>query len=161
MPAMATKSARRVAGGAGWKRLLLGAVLVLVTKIAVGAVMFGLVLGDVHEAGSIAFRPEGTENHGIAMAGYVAWALAFAYLFARCFENRGWLEGMRFGLVVWLLYFVPMALGIHGYFVVGPAWTSFALLSGLAESLACGSVAARVFRSARAASRGAALGVSA
>jgi len=131
-----------------WKRILMSAVLVLVTKAAVGAIFFGLVFTDVHEGATTAFRAEGTENHGIAMVGYVAWSLAFSFVFARGFENRGWLEGARFGLIVWLLYFVPMTLGIYGYFVVGTEWMFFALISGLAESLACGSVAALVFRNA-------------
>jgi len=131
-----------------WKRILVSGLLVLVTKAAVGAIFFGLVFADVNEGAATAFRAEGTENHGIAMVGYVAWSLAFSYVFARGFENRGWLEGVRFGLIVWLLYFVPMTLGIYGYFVVSREWTIFALISGLAESLACGSVAAFVFRNA-------------
>ena len=131
-----------------WKRMTMSVFLVLVTKAAVGAIFFGLVFTDAQEATSTAFRAEGTENHGIAMAGYVAWSFAFSFVFARGFEKRGWLEGVRFGLIVWLLYFVPMTLGIYGYFVVGSEWTIFALISGLAESLACGSVAALVFRNA-------------
>jgi hypothetical protein len=82
------------------------------------------------------------------MIGYVAWSRAFSFVFARGFENRDWLGGVRFGLIVWLLYFVPMTLGLYGYFVVGADWMSCALLSGLAESLACGCVAALVFRDA-------------
>ena len=131
-----------------WKRMTMSVFLVLVTKAAVGAIFFGLVFTDAQEATSTAFRAEGTENHGIAMAGYVAWSFAFSFVFARGFEKRGWLEGVRFGLIVWLLYFVPMTLGIYGYFVVGSEWTVCALISGLAESLACGSVAALVFRNA-------------
>ena len=131
-----------------WKRILVSTVFVLVTKAAVGAVFFGLVFPDVHEAGSTAFRAEGTELHGVAMVGYLAWSLAFSLVFARGFESRGWLEGVRFGWIVWLFYFVPMTLGIHGYFVVSPEWTCCALISGLAESLACGSVAALVFHRA-------------
>ncbi len=131
-----------------WKHILIGAFLVLVTKAAVGAIFFGLVFPDVHEGASTVFRAEGTENHGIAMVGYVAWSFAFSFIFARGFEKRGWLEGVRFGLIVWLLYFVPMTLGIYGYFVVGREWTFSALISGLAESLACGTVAALVFRNA-------------
>lgn len=133
-----------------WKRIALGAVLVLLTKIAVGAVAFGLLLTDLQGASSPAFRPEGTEQHGVAMLGYFAWAAAFSLLFARGFASRGWFEGLRFGFVVWLLYFIPMTLGIHGYFVVEAKWTALALVSGFAEALACGSVAALVFRNARA-----------
>jgi hypothetical protein len=131
-----------------WKRIAVCALLVLVTKAAVGAVFFGLVFPGVLEGGSAAFRAEGTEKHGIAMIGYVAWSIAFSLVFARGFADRGRLAGLRFGLVIWLLYFVPMTLGIHGYFVVDAEWTICALVSGLAESLACGSVAALVLRTA-------------
>jgi hypothetical protein len=118
--------------------------LVLLTKAAVGALMFGLLFADQPGGDAAAFRAEGTELHGVAMLGYVAWALAFSLVFAQGFEHRGWLEGVRFGLLVWLLYFVPMSLGIYGYLVVSGRWTVMALLTGLAESLACGSVAAAV-----------------
>ncbi len=131
-----------------WKRISSCVFSVLVTKAVVGAVFFGLVFAGVYEEPGAAFRAEGTEKHGVAMAGYVAWALAFSFVFARGFEHRGWSEGVRFGLIVWLLYFVPMTLGIYGYFVVDLEWVRSALTSGLAESLACGSVAALVFRGA-------------
>jgi len=129
-------------------RIAASVLLILVTKAVVGAVAFGLVLTDAHESGSPAFRAEGTERHAVAMIGYVAWSAAFTALFARGFAKRGWLEGLRFGLIVWLLYFLPMTLGIYGYFVVSAEWTALALLTGLAESLACGAVAALVFRAA-------------
>jgi hypothetical protein len=79
----------------------------------------------------------------------VAWAAAFTVLFARGWAGRGWLAGVRYGLLVWLLYFVPMTLGIYGYFVVDARWASLALLSGLGEALSCGSVAAWCFAGVR------------
>jgi len=132
-----------------WRRIALCTFLVLLTKAVVGAIAFGLVLSDMGEGGA-AFRAEETEQHGLAMAGYVAWSFAFTILFARAFEQHGGREGLRFGLLVWLLYFVPMALGIHAYFAVSAAWSAFGVASGLAESLACGSVAGLVLRRASA-----------
>jgi hypothetical protein len=122
------------------RRLSLCALLVFVAKAAVGALVFGLLAAGLDEPGSPAFRPEGTERHGVALAGYVAWAVAFSLLLASRPVNRV-RDGLRFGLLVWLLYFVPMSLGLHAYFVVDGRWTALALLSGLAEALACGSVA--------------------
>jgi hypothetical protein len=126
------------------KRLLLSALLVLVTKAAVGGVFFGLIYAGSES--SPAFRPEGQEAHGVAMIGYIAWSLAFMFLFSRGAERRGWREGLRFGIVVWLFYFVPMVLGIFGYFAVDKAWVGAALAGGLAEALACGVVASLVYR---------------
>ncbi len=126
------------------KRLLLGALLVLITKAAVGGIFFGLLYAGAES--SPTFRPEGREAHGVAMIGYVAWSLAFMFLFSRGAERGGWREGLRFGILVWLFYFVPMILGIFGYFAVDKAWAGAALVGGLAEALACGVVASLVYR---------------
>ena len=123
------------------------ALLVFAAKAAVGAMAFGLVAPGLDETGSPAFRPEGTERHGVALAGYVAWAVAFTLLLVRRPVNRV-RDGLGFGLLVWLLYFVPMSLGIHGYFAVDGGWTAVALLTGLAEALACGGVAGLVLAGA-------------
>jgi hypothetical protein len=126
------------------KRLLFSALLVLVTKAAVGGIFFGLLYAGAES--SPAFRAEGEEAHGVAMVGYVAWSVAFMFLFSRGAERRGWREGLRFGIVVWLFYFVPMILGIYGYFAVDKSWAGAALVGGLAEALACGVVASLVYR---------------
>ena len=128
------------------KRLLLSALLVLITKAAVGGIFFGLLYAGSES--SPVFRPEGQEVHGVAMLGYIAWALAFMFLFSRWAERRGWREGLRFGIIVWLFYFVPMILGIYGYFAVDRSWAGAALVGGLAEALACGVVASLVYRKA-------------
>ena len=124
------------------KRFLIGTVAVLVTKAAVGGAFFGLLYADGES--SATFRAEGTEAHGIAMLGYIAWAAAFVFLFTRGGERRGWREGLRFGIVIWLFYFVPMCLAIYGYFNVDVAWLLSALAGGIAEALACGLVASLV-----------------
>ena len=129
-----------------WKRFAASATAVFVAKAAVGAVAFGLLLEGVFDTGSPVFRPEGQEQHGTAMIGEVTWAIAFTYVFVRGVQRRGVAEGLRFGLLVWGLYFVPMSLGILGYFAVDTTWALLALAVGLIESLLCGVSAALVYR---------------
>lgn len=129
-----------------WKRLALCALLVMMTKAVVGAIAFGLVFADVVDRSSPALRAEGTEHHGLALLGYGAWSAAFSVLFARGGGGRVMSKGLRFGLLVFLLYYLPMTLGIHAYFAVSGAWTAAALVTGLAEALACGAVASLALR---------------
>ena len=126
------------------KRLLLGALFVLITKAAVGGIFFGLLYAGAES--SPVFRPEGQEAHGVAMLGYVAWAVAFMFLYSRGAGRRGWRNAIWFGILVWLFYFVPMILGIYGYFAIDAMWAFAALVGGLAEALACGVVASLVYR---------------
>ena len=125
------------------KRFLVTSFSVLVTKAVVGGVYFGLLYADAES--SPTFRAEGTEAHHIAILGYVAWAATFVFLFARGGQQPSLRGGLLFGLVVWLFYFVPMTLGIYGYFAVEETWVAAALAGGLAESLACGAIAAVVY----------------
>jgi hypothetical protein len=127
-----------------WRRLALTAMAVFVAKAAVGAVSFGLLLDDLYDSSSPVFRPEGEERHGIGMVGELAWAIAFAYLFMRYSGRRGWTGAIRFGLVAWAFYFVPMTLGVFGYFAVDASWALAALAVGLVEALSCGALAAAV-----------------
>ena len=129
-----------------WRRLSLCAAVVFVVKAAVGGIFFGLLLGGFYDSGSVVFRPEGQERHGIGMLGELAWALAFTYLFVRASDGRGWTDGARFGLLVWVFYFVPMSLGVFGYFAVDARWAIAALGVGIVESLLCGVSAALVHR---------------
>ena len=133
------------------RRLALTAAAVFVVKAAVGAVSFGLVLDGLYDGSSPAFRPEGRENHGIGLVGELSWALAFAYLFLRGPERRGWLDGVRFGLLVWCFYFVPMTMGVLGYFSVDAPWAIGALAVGIVEAMLCGVSAGLVGRRSRAA----------
>jgi hypothetical protein len=124
--------------------LILGAVVVFVVKATVGAVFFGLLLDGFHDGNSPVVRPEGQERHGTGLVGELAWALAFSYLFAAGPRRRGWAAGLRFGLIVWCFYFVPMTLGVLGYFAVDTRWAIAALAVGLVEALLCGAAAAFV-----------------
>ena len=87
-----------------------------------------------------------------AVPSTVQSSIAFTALFVRGSRRRDWIEGLRFGLLIWLLYFVPMTLGIYGYFSVGDTWPVLAILAGLAEALACSLVATLAARPARATS---------
>ena len=122
-----------------WRRLVLCGIAVFITQAAVNGALFTMV-GDrlMHDANLL--RPEGQELWGPYMASRVLFVSMFVLLFARWLRGRGPVEGLRYGLAVWLLYSIPMSVGFWSFLelpgVVAFSWIAF----GLAELVASGLV---------------------
>lgn len=92
------------------------------------------------------FRSEGDERLGPYFASRLLFVTLFVFLFVRSRRGGGWVEGLRFGVLVWLFYSVPMTVGFWA-FVRTPAGLALGwILVGLAEMLVGGAVVATVYR---------------
>lgn len=131
-----------------WKRYWISAVAVFViAKGLVAALFFGVIFDSVYDQALPCARPEGSEVHAAGLICMAAWSLGFTYIFAKGYQNKGWPEGIRFGLVVWTFYFVPMLTGFYGYYAMPFNWVVAGLVSGLAESLTAGLLVALLYKS--------------
>lgn len=130
-----------------WKKYWLASVAILiVAKGIVTFLFFAVIFDNVYAQPFAGSRPEGEELHAVGMVGMLSWTLAFTFIYAKSAENKGWKEGIRFGLIVWVLYFIPMITGVWAYFQVTEAWVIAGLLSGLAESLTAGLLVGLIYK---------------
>ena len=130
-----------------WKNYLLSTVIVLiVARGMVAFLFFGVVFDFVFDQPMIGARAEEEELHLPAMLAMLTWSLAFVYIFNRGFENKGLSEGVRFGVITFLFYFVPMIVCYWSYFALPVEWVYASLTSGLAESLTAGLSVAIVYK---------------
>lgn len=130
-----------------WKRYWIAAVAVLVVaKGLVAALFFGVIFDSVYDLALPCTRPEGSEVHAAGMICMIAWSLALTFIYTKGHQNKGWTEGIRFGLVVWIFYFVPMLTGFYGYYAMPFNWLIAGLVSGLAESLTAGLLVALIYK---------------
>ncbi|HYJ04121.1 MAG TPA: hypothetical protein VEX43_03245 [Chthoniobacterales bacterium] len=131
-----------------WKRYWIAAVAVLVVaKGLVAALFFGIIFNSVYDQALPCARPEGSEVHAAGLICMIAWSLALTFIYTKGHQNKGWTEGIRFGLVVWIFYFVPMLTGFYGYYAMPFNWLIAGLVSGLAESLTAGLLVALIYNS--------------
>ena len=131
-----------------WKRYWIAAIAVLVlAKGLVAALFFGVIFDSVYDQALPCARPEGSEVHAAGLICMVAWSLALTYVYAKGHQGKGWMEGIRFGLVVWVFYFVPMLTGFYGYYAMPFNWVVAGLVYGLAESLTAGLSVALIYKS--------------
>lgn len=130
-----------------WKRYFISSAAVLVVaKAAVGALFLGVIFDSVYDQDLPGARPEGQEIHAAGLVCMVVWSLAFTYIYTKGLENKGWTEGMRFGLIAWIFYFVPMITGYYGYYAMPFNWVIAGLVSGLAESLTAGLIVGLIYK---------------
>ena len=130
-----------------WKRYWISTAAVLVVaKGLVAALFFGVIFDSVYDQPLPCARAEGSEVHAAGLICMIAWSLALTYIYAQGHQGKGWKEGIRFGLIVWVFYFVPMITGFYGYHAMPFNWVTAGLVSGLAESLTAGLLAALIYR---------------
>jgi hypothetical protein len=130
-----------------WKRYWISAAAVFVAKGLVEVLFIGVLFKSVYDQPLPCARPEGSEVHAAGLICMIVWSLAFTYIYARGHQNRGWTEGIRFGLIAWVFYFVPMITGFYGYYAMPFSWVMAGLVSGLAASLTAGLVVALIYKS--------------
>jgi hypothetical protein len=131
-----------------WKRYWLSTAAVLVVaKGLVAYLFFAVIFAFVYDKQLPGARPEGKELYAAEIICMIVWSLAFTYIFTKGYQNKGWREGIRFGLIVWVFYFIPMVTGVWAYFEVPVNWVIGGLVSGLAESLTAGLLVALIYKS--------------
>jgi hypothetical protein len=129
-----------------WKRYWLASVAVIIGRTLIAFFLFAIVFSSVYDQEIPGGRPEGEELHIAGLISMITWALAFTYVFARGYQNKGWLEGIRFGLVVWVFYFIPMLTGYWAYFLLPTNWVMASLVAGLVESLGSGLITSLIYK---------------
>jgi hypothetical protein len=118
----------------------------IIARSLVAFLFFGVIFDSVYDQPINGMREEGKELFGPAFAVTFLWSLAFVYIFAKGFENKGLKEGLRFGLLTWVFYFLPMIVCYWAYFELPVDWLVASLTSGFAESLVAGLSVALIYK---------------
>jgi len=130
-----------------WKRYWIStAAVIVIAKGLVAALFFAVIFNFVYDKQIPGTRPEGEEFHAAELICIIVWSLVFTYIYTKGRQDKGWTVGIRFGLVAWAFYFIPMVTGVWAYFEVPTNWVIAGLVSGLAESLSAGLLVALIYK---------------
>jgi hypothetical protein len=131
-----------------WKRLLLAAVAVFVAQAVVAGILQVAFVDALYDLPEF-FRPEGNEKILIYSVSRILFVSLFSYIYAKGYEGGGVGEGVRFGILIWLFYSIPMTIGFWA-FIVMPDGLALAWIGvGLCEYLVGGLVLGLIYRSKR------------
>lgn len=131
------------------KKWLLGSLAVFIALAAMEHVVHTFILKTTYEETSQLWRqPEARQAmQGWRWMGYALFALLFGFVYIYGYERKGAIgEGMRYGLYIGLLVFLPYGLVRYTYWPhpanLMLAWIVF----GLIESLLCGLIFGLIYR---------------
>jgi hypothetical protein len=130
------------------KKWVITSVVVFIAAQILEFIIHYLILGGTYQATSHLWRPEAEMNQMMWMMWLTGliWAFLFVYIFAKGYEGRGIMEGVRFGLLIGLFYSLPMSLGSY---VTIPMPFSLALnwfIFGMIEIVVLGVLAALIYK---------------
>jgi hypothetical protein len=131
-----------------WKRLIVAALAVFVSVQVLEFALSTIFMKSANEEVASLWRPDMRSKIWLMYVLSVLVALIFTYVFVKGREGKGLLEGVRFGLLMWLFITVPMN---GAWWVMLPIPLAIVvrwILIGLVEMLVAGILAAVIYRPA-------------
>jgi hypothetical protein len=133
------------------KRLIIATLVIFVLLNAIDYVVNTYLLASTYESPELKklWRPDMMSKLWIGYVFSLLTSLLFTYIFVKGYEAKGLLEGVRFGILIWLFMVVPVS---HGYYVVLDKlpyslclqWCGY----GLIEMLVAGILVAAIYKPA-------------
>ena len=132
-----------------FKRILIAGLAVFVFFQALDYLFHGIVLGSTYRSLASVWRPDMMNYMWLMALASLIFSFVFVFIFAKGYEEKGLLEGVRFGFVLSFLVNVP---GCFGQFAMYPLpfalvleWLAF----GFAEFVVAGIITAAIYRPAK------------
>lgn len=132
-----------------WKRFIGASLVILVARKGLAYFIETVILRRDYEKLSDLLRPDVLSTVGLMFVVGLLVAFAFTYIFVKGREGKGILEGVRFGIVIWLFVTVPTGLGAWMMFPIPIAQIGKWALMGLLLNLISGILAAAIYKPAR------------
>jgi hypothetical protein len=111
-------------GAMNWTKFFIAFIVIYVVGAILSFVVHGLLLGATYEALSNVWRPDMDRLMWVQWVTALFYCFFFVYIFARGYEGRGIMEGVRYGLVIWAFMSIPV---IYNQYMVYPLTYSLVL----------------------------------
>jgi ABC-type multidrug transport system permease subunit len=133
-----------------WKKLWIAFLLVFVAYLATNMLIHTVILGDTYLKPDIQNSMRSEAEMGkyfwVRIVTMLVFSFFFTYIFAKGYERKGLMEGIRYGLIITLFYFFVTCFDQFvtypiPYFIV---W--YWIIAGLVQAVIMGIIAALVYK---------------
>ena len=136
------------------KKLLVTFIVVYILLEAMGYLIHGVILSSTYEMEEVkaAFRPEAEMNSNmwIVWLTDLVWAFFFVFFFAKGYEGKGIMEGLRFGFYMGLFWSLVSSYQSYAFIPMPYSLAFQWFIFGMITMLILGVVAALVYKPATA-----------
>jgi len=97
------------------KKWVIASLVIFVVDLILSYLFHRVFMSGVYEQTAHLWRPLEEMNRMMWM-GWVSglvWSFLFVYIFAKGYENKGIIEGVRFGALIGVFFGLPMSLGTY------------------------------------------------
>ena len=137
------------------KKLLITFIVVFILLQVMDYIIHGVILSSNYQMEEVkaAFRPEAEMNSNMWMiwVGGLIWSYFFAFFFAKGYEGKGIMEGLRFGFYMGMFWALVTSLQSYAMMPIPFSLAIQWFIFGLIEMLILGVVAALIYKSKEAA----------
>jgi len=100
-----------------WKKLIIAFIVVFVVFQILGFVVHQVLLGETYQELEDVWRSEADmmSKMWVMWVTGLIFSFFFVYIFARGYEGKGIMEGVRYGLIIGCFYTIP---AVYGQYVV-------------------------------------------
>lgn len=132
------------------KRFIITCLVVWIAMIILDWVIHGLILAGSYRETAQLWRPESEmiSKMWIMYLGQLLFAIFFVFVFTKGYENRGLLEGLRYGIYVFFIALFPGALAQYSTMPLAFSMTLSWIVLGFIEFLILGLLAAVLYKPA-------------
>jgi hypothetical protein len=129
-----------------WKRFSTAAIAVFVAVQALEFILNGVLMKSANESLKGLWRPNMSSRAWLMYVFSALVAVLFTYIFVKGRENKGLVEGIRFGILMWLFITVPM--NVTWWVMLPIGWTIVLrwIVAGLLEMLVAGLLVAAIYK---------------
>jgi hypothetical protein len=128
------------------KRFAIASVVLFILWQITGYIIHEVILGSTYEALKSVFRPDMNEKMWMFMPMQAVVTLLFVYIFIKGYENKGLMEGVRYGIIIALFMGIPSSFS---QYVLYPFPFSLALqwfLYGVVEYILAGILVSVIYK---------------
>jgi hypothetical protein len=131
-------------------RYVIGSIVVFLFFLLANWLFHGVLLtGWYGEAPELIRANYGGGTHGICMlAGFLILAFGFCFIFLKGYENKGVLEGFRYGLYVGITFCISASLIHYPVFPFPGKWFAAWVIGYPIQMILAGMIFAAVYKSA-------------
>jgi hypothetical protein len=128
------------------KRMVMAAIAVFIGFQVMDYVIHGVILSPAYKALAGVWRPDMMSKMWVMTLSSLVMSFFFIYIFIKGYENKGVMEGARYGIVAGLFMNV---IGMFGQYVMYPIPFGLSVkwfVYGMVEFIVCGIIAALIYK---------------
>lgn len=129
-----------------WKKALIATIVVFIVHEVVNFLVHGMILGSVYQTMMDTWRPDMNSMMWIMNIGNLIFAFFFVFIFAKGYEGKGIMEGVRYGLIMAGLITIPGMLAQFTVYNVTFTLTIYWIIFGFIQLVIDGIIVSLIYK---------------